>query len=186
MRAFVGVPVIENDLAGFTQARAHIIRACPDWTSEKWVPPENLHLTLKFLGDIDLRMLDRLIDELSQPITQKGFQLPLKSLEAHPSSGRAGMIWAAFMDPHGRAAALHHHVDEIAAHRGIVSERRAFRPHVTLVRARRPRRVSREVLISAAGCVQSMSVLGVTVYTSTLTSRGAQYQEMAHVPLRID
>jgi 2'-5' RNA ligase len=90
------------------------------------------------------------------------------------------MLWAILDDPDGRCAELAARVDTAAVACGLSSEERPFAPHVTLVRARKPRPLPHEALTSADAMIRrprlSMSVLSATLFASTLTRTGAVYE----------
>jgi 2'-5' RNA ligase len=93
------------------------------------------------------------------------------------------MLWASVIDATGRCEELAQAVTTIAAECGVTLADKPFAPHVTLVRARRPRRMSAEVtaVISAEalGDGVSMSVPSATLYSSTLTPVGPVYERLA-------
>jgi 2'-5' RNA ligase len=105
-----------------------------------------------------------------------------------PSASRAGMVWATLDDPGSRAAGL---AATVAYAAGLPSEAHPFRPHVTLIRARRPRRIA-PVALASATCALSetgkevdrtVSVRSATVYSSTLGASGPSYAPLATLQL---
>ena len=180
-RCFVAVELSDEVRARLDEARNSLVALAPEWAGEKWVAPQNLHLTLKFLGslsDDDLACLRAgLRDALSgmPPIS-----VELEGLAAVPRPARAGMIWARLGDSHGRCAELAARVDAAAVSCGLPAEDRRFAAHVTLARARKPRPLLHEALTSADAVVRrhaiSMSVLSVTLFASTLTRTGPVYE----------
>jgi 2'-5' RNA ligase len=90
------------------------------------------------------------------------------------------MVWARFSDDEGRCADLAGRVEGAAAAIGLPAEQRSFAPHVTLVRARRPRALDGAALTgaNAVACAEqiSMSVLSATLFASTLTRTGPVYE----------
>ena len=102
-------------------------------TSARWVPPESIHLTLKFLGVVaDSRIQD--IDRAFQGLTWKHFQVAVHGVGFFPGKPSPRILWAGLT-----ASSLEDLAGEIdvrMAPLGFESERRAFRPHLTLARAK--------------------------------------------------
>lgn len=185
MRAFLGIDLdaeVRSDLVSLSEAIRHRV---PAWTGEKWVPADNLHLTLRFLGGIDPDVAENLVTRLSVELRAvESFILPcLISVEPVPGSHRARMLWTRYEDPDDRCTALTGTVDDVLAEFGIGPEERPFVPHVTLVRARRPRPFSCPADLSVNKLCSSMSVSCVTLFSSVLNRSGPHYDRIAHIPL---
>jgi 2'-5' RNA ligase len=102
------------------------------------VPPANLHVTLKFLGQVD----ESAVPELCQALggVDAGRAAPLRAGHAEllPPRGPVRVVAAGLDGDVGRLARLHREVEEACAACGVPPERRAFLPHITLARAREP------------------------------------------------
>jgi 2'-5' RNA ligase len=187
MRAFLGIDLdaeVRSDLVSLSETVRH---AVPAWTGEKWVPADNLHLTLRFLGSIDPDTADNLVTRLSLELHGvESFILPcLTPVEPVPGSRRARMLWTRYEDPDGRCAALSGTVDDVLTEFGIGPEERPFVPHVTLVRARRPRPFACPAELSATRTCSPMSVDCVTLFSSELNRSGPRYDRIARIPLEL-
>ena len=184
VRTFVGIPLSEDVRSTLLDACACVRDADHTWRGEKWVPETNLHVTLGFIGDV---RPDR-IDELAQAISievgdgHRAFSLPVDGLRVVPSRRRARMLWAAFLDPEGTCAALASAVRRASLPFGAEPDERAYSPHVTLVRARKPHSLSETALEAGAGALSngpaSMSVTRFTLYSSTLNSGAPVYAQL--------
>ena len=102
-----------------------------------WVRPENLHLTLRFLGAAE----DAQIAALRQGLTalaarHEGFTAAIRQSGCFPNRRRPKLIWAGVADADGRLGALQRDVEAMVCAAGWLPEERAFRPHVTLGRVR--------------------------------------------------
>ena len=154
--------------------------------------PETLHVTLRFLGDVDAGTLDRLIPDLANAALQCGrFSIQLPELRAVPSAERASMIWAKVLDRSGRCDELARAIRRVALRNGLAGESKPFTPHVTLVRARRVRPVAPETLATALirasmGTADSVSVLSATLFSSELTPLGPHHTALAEFALRAE
>ena len=192
MRVFVALDPADDVREQVASSAARVRKLDPTWAGEKWVAPENLHVTVAFageLGDPEARRLAELLEPALAGL--KPEDLVLASLAAVPSPRRAAMLWAVpGHDTPGLArlaSAVRGCVEEV----GGENDGRPFRAHLTLVRARRPHRISRPVLEQAwttapgHGKPPERIVSGatVTVYSSTLTPRGPVYDALARIPV---
>jgi 2'-5' RNA ligase len=107
-----------------------------------WTPPENLHLTLKFLGDVMPARLESLAVRVAEiAAAQTPFALTVAGVGAFPSVRRPRVLWIGVAAPAvGPLAAA---IDRACAAEGFVPEARPFHPHLTLGRVRQARRADR-------------------------------------------
>lgn len=193
MRAFVGVDLNHAWRDALAAGCDEIRFSESGWRDQKWVPSENLHLTLKFLGDISSEHVSVFASDLRVALEgTSAFALPVDQLFAGiPNVRRATMIWSMLADPDGHCAALAAQVEDVADSFGVLPDTRDFSPHITLCRANRPRALrsaasaedkARNVLASPGGNL-SMSVPAVTFFTSTLTRQRPHYERVAVIPL---
>ncbi len=154
----------------------------PDWAQEKWVRPENLHVTLRFFGALEQDRLHAVMRAIAVTAPSvPSFQLPLKRLEASPSTRRCRVIWAAYDDESDHFARAVDTFDSAACGAAnLEPESRPPRPHVTLCRSRRPRPISGHHLARATAHLRAvapvMSVPTVTLYASRLRPDGPTYE----------
>lgn len=190
MRAFLGIELDTEWRGALTAVCAHVREQDGPWRKAKWVAPENLHVTLKFLGEIDTVTAKEIAAHLSRELTHvEPFVLPLdETVCAVPSQARAKMLWTTLLDPAGDATRLAGIVQRVALPYGIEADTRDFHPHITLARTRRPMRIDTvgkldEIFAAHAPHEPSMSVQRATLYKSTLTRQGPIYEILARVPL---
>ncbi len=151
--------------------------------SAAWTPPHNLHLTLKFLGDVDRAHVGPLAAEVGPLASGRKAPLPgAFRLDAFPSAGRAEVVVALLDDPDGEVAELATRVDAIALRHGVGPEKRAFRPHVTLARLKRPFDVRRWLRPELAPGSDACGVSSLTLFETRLDPRGAVYEALATFP----
>lgn len=98
-----------------------------------WMPPEQLHLTLRFLGDVDDERLDSLSDALAR-IRIAPFFLPLEGVGGFPPRGMPKVIWVGVGRGHPLLFQLRQRLDDTLLALGIDADIRNFHPHVTLAR----------------------------------------------------
>jgi 2'-5' RNA ligase len=180
VRCFVGIPLPACVAEPVGRAAEAIRETDAAWRGEKWVREENLHVTLKFLGNLPEAESASLAEAVEDAVERHAsFELALAGIHPIPQARRCRMLWLAFHDPNGACAALAECVSRVARAYGIDSDERPFSPHATLCRARRPKPVSRQALEVAENVLSSapaaMSVPSVTVFTSRLTPRGPIY-----------
>ena len=133
LRSFIAIetPVeIQNALA---QAAAPLKKILPK-PLVRWVAPQNVHLTLKFLGDVSPANLERLAEAINaEAASHTMFSISVGGLGAFPDQRRARVIWMGLEAPPALAA-LQHGVDAAAAKLGYPMEQRPFSPHLTIGR----------------------------------------------------
>lgn len=101
----------------------------------RWLAPEQMHLTLSFLGNVPEDVEEKLKKNLSA-IEWKPFFLPLTGLGAFPGKGRPNVIWIGVGSGHPHLFQLHKRVQEAALAAGLEPDLRSFHPHVTIARCR--------------------------------------------------
>lgn len=148
----------------------------------KWVRPEGIHLTVKFLGDVDdarepeLRGALRSAAGAGEP---RPLTLQVEGFGAFPDARHARVVWAG-ITPEPALELLQHRVEQTFGPLGFPTEARAFRPHVTLGRAARDARP--RDLAGLAPALDATTFTGtalvetVDLMQSTLESGGAVYQ----------
>lgn len=148
----------------------------------KWMAPENLHLTVRFLGELDDARLAEACRAAQQAAADcDGFDFDVAGISAQPAQGPLRMFWAGVIEPAGRLMALREAVDEALGPIGK-PDHRPFRPHVTLGRVKKPG--DREAL-RAAAAERAAEPFGpneaaeLHVMTSILTPGGPVYTPAA-------
>jgi len=102
-----------------------------------WVKEENLHLTLKFLGEAEPRRIDRMLESLVHKAAKvEPFEAGLAGLGCFPSPRKARVIWIGVSEGAEALRDLAARVDGAAGKAGFERESRAFSPHLTLGRVR--------------------------------------------------
>jgi 2'-5' RNA ligase len=147
-----------------------------------WVAPDNLHVTLKFLGGVDAPRLDRVRAALDRAVAGvPAFDLAVHGLGAFPTPTRARVVWAGIGDGGEALRAVAGRVERELAVLGFPPEERPFSPHVTLGRVREPRRNERLAAALARETSRSGTVRvdRVSLMRSDLSPRGARYSELS-------
>ena len=133
LRSFVAVEIPAGIQSAIAQSTAGLQKALPR-PLVRWVAAQNLHLTLKFLGDVSPTNLERLAEALKVETARlTGFELSVGGLGAYPTSRRARVFWVGIEAP-AALASLQRLVEGIAARLGYPPEERPFSPHLTIGR----------------------------------------------------
>lgn len=149
--------------------------------SVKWVKPERMHLTLRFLGDTPLKILDGITGGLDEVAAASApFTLHLDQLGCFPHERRPRVIWVGVRGATEEAAALKQAVDRMLAPLGWDPEERSFHPHLTLGRVKRYHNqidlpwgasvVSQPIPVDAVHLIESQLRPNGPVYTVRHTS----------------
>ncbi len=159
-------------------------RADPD---VKWVEEENLHLSLKFLGDVDDEPLATLKGLLSvEALRWPRLRLTYAGIGSFPDHGTPRVLWAGCSGDLEKLAGLAGAVERAAETVGVPREHRPFVAHLTIGRVRSARNLKglkaalenqREVPLG------SDEVAGFVLYESHLSNKGPIYEEVATFPL---
>lgn len=176
MRLFIAIelpPWITSALEG-------IQRGVP---GAKWVPPENMHLTLRFLGDADGAMAEDLCYEL-QRIDQPSFELALAGAGQFSGGGGVKTLWMG-VKPLEPLLELRRKVERASRKSGFKPDSQTYRPHITLARFRHPPELerARRFLARYAGFQREpFRVSGFSLYSSELRPEGSIYRSEADFP----
>jgi 2'-5' RNA ligase len=147
----------------------------------RWQSDDQLHLTLRFIGEVDGPMADD-IDTALQSVRHPPFELALSGIGAFDRRGQATALWAG-VTPDGPLKALHKKIDHAIARAGHQPERRAFHPHITLARFGRGGAPLQPFLETRTVASAPFPVSGFCLYESHLTPEGAIYTPAATYPL---
>lgn len=135
MRLFVALQIpdsIRNDYAVLIDDLRRLEgKASPK--KPKWVRPENLHVTLKFIGNSDPAKLDAIREALDAVHSRQEVRLRFRDVGFFPNVKRPRVVWGG-MEASQNLGALAHDVDRQIATLGFPAEERAFTPHLTLAR----------------------------------------------------
>lgn len=146
--------------------------------SVRWVAPESIHITLRFLGEVPEKRMDD-IDAALTGLTWKPFTISVRGLGFFPGTRSPRVLWAGMEAPtmQGLAERLDARMEGL----GFEKEKRAFRAHITLARAKDSRIDSS--LVSAATPYEehdfgSFVVDRMFLFKSTLKPSGAVYEKL--------
>ena len=141
----------------------------------RWVPPENYHLTLRFIGDIPAHVAQD-VDEALSGLRAKGFALTLSGMGTFAKSGISAALWVGAE----RNPALDHlraKIETALQRTGLEPERRRFQPHVTLARLDNPVEAKVAAFVQAHNLFRSapITIGHFTLFSSILGKEQAVY-----------
>lgn len=186
IRSFVAI--LLNDEVRAALAR-EIDRLRPLAPRVGWVAPPNLHLTLKFLGEILPDELERVQEGLVEAVAGTSpFSLLFHGLGAFPGLARPRVLWVGVTDGSQAAQALQSRVEAALARRGFAGETRPYAPHLTIGRVREPRGLARLQEAMARDARMEFGRLearALSLMRSDLSPGGARYSELAAFPFPV-
>jgi len=184
LRTFVAVEIPEEVRAALAAVQSHLrqrrVRA-------RWVRPQGMHLTLKFLGDIPADQIPSVADALQTAAGgHVGFSLTAAGIGVFPALRRPRVVWAGFSGGTGPLADLQASVEERLAAAGFPREDRPFRAHLTIGRcseAVAPAVVGEAVNSFAGRRFGEFDVRELVLFQSELKPDGPVYTALARVKL---
>jgi len=178
VRAFFGLPVPQPQRDQLGRFVATCAQLAPDF---RWAPPENLHLTLRFVGSIDRPVVEAVADALSAR-RLSAFKLRLDGIGTFRRGRAVRVVWLGLSAGAEEASALAAEVDAECVRAGLVREDRPFQAHLTLARAR-ARDGARLADLPAAPLLDPWRAGDLILYSSRLSRTGAIYEAIRSLPL---
>ena len=157
-----------------------------------WVNPSGIHLTLKFLGDIDSSSVAGILEAMRSAVKPKQgerFGLRLSGLGVFPNPEQPRVLWAGLDGDLAALRSLQERVDQSVSQLGFAKERRPFTPHLTIGRVRNGatselrRRVGGFLATTHIEAGESWQPDAIHLIQSTLTPEGAVYSHLGSVPI---
>ena len=146
------------------------------------VPPENWHITLRFIGEVDDIIIDRLTHELDDHLERFSGTATCRGIGAFPRPSKATVVYVAIDDDSGVLTHLAAECEEACRTVGLEPEGRPFVPHLTIARVRPPVDVTR--LIDRFGDFSvTIRIDELKLMRSIPISRGVRYDVLDTVPL---
>ena len=151
--------------------------AVPD-ASASWSRPENVHLTLKFFGNVPRQDLTRISAAATRVAQQfSSFQIRIGGTGVFPRRSRPQVLWVGVEDSSNCLSDLQQRLEEEFAREGFAKEDRGFRPHLTIARLRRPEdaRQLAEAHIQTKFSFIEVPVNEFVLFRSELSPKGSRY-----------
>ena len=158
------------------------LRATVPGSTASWVRPDNIHLTLKFVGEIPSGRVKDLTQAAANTVDGfSPFEILLGDTGAFPTPGTPRVLWIGVADHSGQLARLQAKLDEECLRLGFAREERVFSPHLTIARLRKPQgaRALATGHKEMGFYSNQMSVRELTVIRSELSSAGSNYSAIS-------
>lgn len=152
-----------------------------------WERPEKLHLTLKFLGDVEQDRLDGIIQSLNDAVQYtEPLGLAVSGAGVFPSTRKPRVLWLGITDADDRLSELSCNLEAAMENLGFPKEDRRFAPHLTIARIRDPNRSSDLAAehIRRGFAPMEFTVSEVALYESKLLPTGSVYSKLGTYPLK--
>ena len=189
IRSFIAIGLSVEVKGGLARLRSELERA--EHTFVKWVDPEGIHLTLKFLGNIPFKQvaeITKAIEKATQGISP--FHLEISGLGAFPNLKQPRVLWVGIGGEIDKLLSLQQNIDSTLAPLGFAKEERSFVPHLTLARIRQgasliERRSFGELAMFTNFEIKyPLDVKNISLMRSQLTPKGAIYTRLSVVELQ--
>lgn len=179
MRLFLAIPIDKRILDSLARATDKLRESR---APVRWVRPEGMHLTLKFLGDTEPEKVEPLVEAVSG-VTSKiqPFPISVHGAGAFPNLKRPRVLWAGVIENSGTIGRLAKDIELVSGQLGWEREKRKFSPHVTIGRVK-----GNMNLVRLAAAMETMEeehwgdqeVGEVVLYRSHLDKGGARYEKV--------
>jgi 2'-5' RNA ligase len=189
MRLFVAVELPATALRAATQVsealRQRVVEAAPR-ARLTWIPPERLHLTVRFIGEAGSDRAAAIVEALSAPFATPAFAFSLSTPGAFSTRGAPGVLWLGVDSGADELRQLEQDVSSRLEDIGVPREHRPYTPHLTLARVRDPQTLRVRALLDglvtpdhAPGLVDA-----ITLFESRLSPKGPTYAAIHRTRLR--
>jgi len=175
-RLFVSVELPDD-------VKATLARLVGDVPGARWLEPDELHLTVRFIGEVDGVLFDDVLAALEE-VRVAPFTLALRGVGHFPPRGEPRILWAG-LERSPELTALHNKVEGALVRAGVEPEPRKFLPHVTLARLRATpvRAVGSFIALNGLYRSQPFAVTDFQLFSSNLSGKRAVHRQEAVYPL---
>lgn len=182
-RLFVAIDAPEWVGRSVAQARALLES---DGYRIRWAPPENIHLTLKFLGSREDEQVSEIAGSLAKALEEIApFSAATDIFGVFPSEKRARVLWLGVRENEELRHVYSNVIDALEGHEDPMGPKaeKVFHPHITIGRLKFPQSIDIDKLNSKIRMAGELIVDEVTLYSSRPSERGAEYTKEAGIRL---
>jgi 2'-5' RNA ligase len=189
VRLFVGVDISPQAATGATalieELRRRAERLAPN-ARIAWIPRERMHLTVRFIGNVDDRMAESIRAVLQPPLSVAPFDLVLAGSGAFPRTGAPRVLWAGLVAGGESLGGVAREVTARLHQVGVAPEPRDYRPHLTLARIRDAAGLTSSRLCDGLSdqMVGTTRIETITLFESRLSPKGPTYLRLQQTPMR--
>lgn len=184
IRTFIAIELNDQAKQAIRELQGHLK---PLGCDISWVKPENAHLTLKFLGDVKMKMIPSLTETLANWCRgMHPIETTLTQPGVFPDWKRPRVVWVGLNDEKKELARLAESLETALGNIGYKKERRDFQAHITIGRVKSGKNIHQlsESLHNyqvATGIIQNIQ--DIYLYKSVLTGGGPLYSVLGRFPL---
>lgn len=183
MRTFIAIEVPSEIKSALATLHNELRRAGADVS---WTKPENIHLTLKFLGEVDERRIGEVGNVCVDSAREfQPFTLSLGATGVFPNSRQPRVLWAGLSGEIEKALEMQRRLDDSLALIGFEREEKDWRPHLTIGRVKSNRKTRELLALMDAHPLPALSfaVSEIVLMKSELHPAGARYNPMVKASL---
>ena len=181
-RVFCAIELPDDVRARLEDHVARLRKEVPDAVAS-WSRVENIHLTLKFFGNVGVDRIPAISEAASRAVQEfSSFQICVGGTGVFPKPSRAQVLWIGVNDPSGCLSALHQKFDRECLAEGFPKEDRAYRPHLTIARLRQPEGARRlaDAHLNMNFAVIEVPITELVLFRSELSPKGSKYTALSH------
>ena len=189
VRSFIAIELPDRVKRGLRELQAQL--KAGSQAPIKWVDPANIHLTLKFLGNVAADRLDEITTAMTQAVQgTPSFSLEIKELGVFPNPRRVQIVWVGLSGEVEKLARLQQRIESELEKLGFAPENRRFTPHLTLARLRdratpeERQKLGQLIAETEFDAVPSFTADSVKLMKSQLTREGPIYSQISSVALK--
>jgi len=189
VRCFIAIELPDGVKRGLKELQAQLKSG--GQAPVKWVDPDNIHLTLKFLGNVAIDKTGEITAALTKAVQGVSpFQLEVRELGVFPNPRRVQIIWVGVSGEVDKLASLQQRLESNLEGLGFVPEGRRFTPHLTLARLRdraapdERERLGQLIADTESDAAYSFPVEAINLMKSQLTREGPIYSRISSVELK--
>ena len=176
-RLFCAFELPESLRARISQHSQRVRDATPE-AAASWSRPENIHLTVKFFGNVDQQRISVISAAATRVVKEfSPVRIEVGKTGVFPRPSRPQVLWIGIDDPSRGLAKLHKQLEDEFAREGFSKEDRAFRPHLTIARIRKPHNSDRlaEAHLGMEFSSVAIDLSELVLFRSELSSGGSKY-----------
>ncbi len=183
MRTFIAIDIPRSVKK---KIEANTRKARSNFPELKWVEPHNLHITLKFLGEVQERRISEIEAGLKEVASKfSPFELQIGPPDSFDAGGAVRVLWLSIEKGGDLLTELANEVENQLARMGFPREKRPFQAHLTIARSRRSGpKVRFSMLNLPRESFPPFTVREIIIYKSTLTPSGPIYEKIKVIGLR--
>ncbi len=178
IRIFIGISLSEE---ARDYAASKIDQLSRLITGVRWVRPENLHITLKFIGWCDSSVVPEIVKIMSQCSKFLPAKVSVGGVGGFPSHDRAKVIWVGAGDIEGKLEKMFRMIDGRLTRMGIKSEKRKYHPHITIGRSSGGPVAVPSISERENDSPIFFTVEDIILFESELKSSGAEYSVLQRI-----